>query len=429
MALVSAETQTKVVSKQNNNRILIIASSASYRTTPFVEAALSLGTEVVIASEGKYALAAPRAEALHIPLDDVDTARKRILAEAARSPFSGVIGTDDATSELAAMVAGELRLAHNPPAAVRLSRRKDLARQCLLDAGLPTPVFCRVDLKRSLTAQLQDISYPCVAKPVSLSASRGVIRADNREQLIAACGRIAAILDSENAADGDRSILVEQFIPGVELAVDAMLCRGSLTVLATFDKPELLDGPFFEESYYVSPSRLDGDQLQAVYQSISNACNAYGLSEGPIHAECRVNESGIWILEVAARTIGGMCSRLFRFGGGHSLEQLVLAWATGQPVNTLPSDAGAGVLMIPVPQAGILRRVEGLMAAQRVPYIEEVSIEIRQGYELVPLPEGSSYLGFIFARAPDAAAAEQALRSAHACLNIVVAPLWKGAIN
>jgi hypothetical protein len=207
------------------------------------------------------------------------------------------------------------------------------------------------------------------------------------------------------------------------------LTGGVLTVLSLFDKPDPLDGPYFEETYYVTPSRLDPDLQARIRLQVERACQAYGLREGPIHAECRVNDAGVWIIEVAARSIGGLCARLLRFGTGYTLEELILAHALSESLPAQTEKGGAGVLMIPVPQAGILRRVEGVMAAKRVRDIEDVVIQVREGYELVPWPEGASYLGFIFARAVSPQQAEAALRSAHACLNIVVAPLWTGAVG
>ena len=214
-------------------------------------------------------------------------------------------------------------------------------------------------------------------------------------------------------------------MPGREVAVEAMLDDGTLTILAMFDKPDPLDGPYFEETYYITPSRLAPALQRRIRQRVVAACRAYGLREGPIHAELRVRDGDARVIEVAARTIGGQCARLLRFGTGLSLEALVIAHAVGRPLAWQPSRNAGGVLMIPTPRAGILRRVEGVLAASRVPYVEEVEISIREGYELVPLPEGSSYLGFIFARAPNPALAERALRDAHACLNIVTAPMWK----
>jgi len=238
--------------------------------------------------------------------------------------------------------------------------------------------------------------------------------------------RIIAGLDRREERE---AVLIESFIPGAEVAVEGLLRAGQLEVLAIFDKPDPLDGPYFEETYYVTPSRHPRAVQDAVAARVAEACAAYGLREGPVHAECRINERGVWVLEIAARTIGGLCGRLLRFGTGYGLEELVLQHALGRRVATRGADGAAGVLMIPIPQAGILRRVEGVLAASRVPHIEEVVIDVREGYELVPLPEGASYLGFIFARAPSAAEAEAALRAAHAELRIVVAPLWKAALR
>jgi biotin carboxylase len=262
-----------------------------------------------------------------------------------------------------------------------------------------------------------------------MSASRGVIRVNSRDELLRACARIERILDGDAHGEEGRYLLVERFIPGFEVAVEGLLSAGELEILAVFDKPDPLDGPFFEETYYVTPTRLDGATQVTLRTRILEACRAYGLTHGAIHAECRINDEGVWILEVASRTIGGLCGRLLRFGTGYGLEELVLMHALGEPLAPRRQGGAAGVLMIPIPRAGILRRVEGLMAAERVPHIEEVRIEVREGYEIVPLPEGASYLGFIFARAPNAAEAERALRAAHAHLRIVVAPLWKAVAS
>jgi hypothetical protein len=255
-----------------------------------------------------------------------------------------------------------------------------------------------------------------------------VIRADDSAQLERAIARIAGMLADIPDREERETLLVEEFIAGYEVAVEGLLSGGHLEILAIFDKPDLLDGPYFEETYYITPSRHAPDFQARIAQRVSEACAAYGLREGPIHAECRINAAGVWILEVAARTIGGLCGRLLRFGTGYGLEELVLLHVLGKRPDTRRETGGAGVLMIPIPQAGILRRVEGVLAAQRVQYIEEVIIDVREGYELVPLPEGASYLGFIFARAPSPAEAEAALREAHACLRVVVAPLWKSNV-
>ena len=405
-------------------RVLIIAPHSSYRSPSFLDAAAKLGVEPLFASEGSHSIVNAYAQGLRIDLGDSAGSLRTIVKEATRSPIHGVIGTDDATTELAALVAAHLKLPHNPPSAVRIARRKDLARKALTHFELPVPGYRCIDLRQSLVAQSDRVKFPCVLKPLALSASRGVIRVDNQQQFLDACTRIRRLLQRERADECDM-LLAEDFIPGFEVAVEGMLSRGRLEVLTVFDKPDPLDGPYFEESYYITPSRLAEQVLREIKSRTHEACVAYGLCEGPIHAECRINDSGVWVLEVAARTIGGRCAQLLEFGTGQSLEELVMAHALGQTrVVTTPQKGGAGVLMIPIPTAGILRRVEGIVAAECTRYVEEVCILARTGYELVPWPEGSSYLGFIFARAPTPRLAEAALRQAHSCLNFVVAPLW-----
>ncbi len=419
--MLASPTQQRLPRK----RMLVIAPHSSYRTTAFLDAADPLDADVLFASEGKHSVVSAYADGLHIDLEDTEGAIQTILREAARRPFAGVAGTDDATTELAARVARELGLPHNPPAAVRIARRKDLARKRLTEKGVPVPQHHLIDLRQSLTRQAEAVRFPCVLKPLALSASRGVIRVNGIEQFLRACSRIGQLLKTEEAEERDR-ILAEDFISGSEVAVEGMLRGGELDVLAIFDKPDPLEGPYFEETYYVTPSQLDEATQAEIRQRVNDACDAYGLREGPIHAECRINDDGVWILEVAARTIGGLCGRLFRFGTGYSLEELVLAHAMAIPLlRPAANPGGAGVLMIPTPAAGILRRVEGVLAAQSVRFVEEVSIVVREGYQLVPWPEGSGYLGFVFAHAPTPQQAEAALRQAHAKLNFIVAPLWK----
>ena len=409
-------------------RVLLVTPRDSYRSAPYIAAARKLDVDVLIASEGQHTLSGLDAPGVKIDLNDVPASLRALLAAAHEHAFAGVIGTDDTSVELAVAAGIQFKLPHNPLSAVRLARRKDLARAQLSAAQQPVPRHWRIDCTHPLTHQIEQVLYPCVVKPVALSASRGVIRADNPEQLRQAIARVSAMLVAEPQGDERDSLLIEEFIPGAEVAIEGLLTGGKLEILAIFDKPEPLDGPFFEESYYITPSRHPSAMQTQIAARVAEACTAYGLREGPIHAECRINAQGVWILEVAARTIGGLCGRLLRFGTGLGLEELVLLHALGRRPDTRTEVGGAGVLMIPIPEAGILRRVEGILAAQRVPYIEEVVIDVREGYELVPLPEGASYLGFIFARAPSPGEAEAALRAAHACLRVVVAPLWKGSV-
>jgi len=406
--------------------VLVIAPHGSYRTLPFIAAAERMGIRALIASEGRHSIVSAYASGIHIDFRDEDAALLDLLAAADRHRIVGVVGTDDATTELAARLARRIGLPHNDPAAVRIARRKDAARQRLAQHGVPVPRHRRFDLHQDLAGQVQGLAYPLVVKPVALSASRGVIRADDAVGLEQAVERVRQLLLGMNdlEADAQRYLLLEEFIPGAEIAVEAMLSHGKLHILTIFDKPDPLDGPYFEETYYITPTSLSAARQAEVRTVLEQACRAYGLHEGPVHAECRLNRDGIFILEVAARTIGGLCGRLLRFGTGYTLEELVLAQATGQSLLLQREDGAAGVLMIPIPAAGMLKRVEGLLAAQRVEYVEDIDIQVREGHALVPLPEGASYLGFIFARAPTAAAAERALREAHACLNIVIAPIW-----
>jgi biotin carboxylase len=405
-------------------RVLLIAPPNSYRTAAYVRAARHLGISLVVASEGKHSLVPEVADGIHVPLRSA-AALEQLLAEGRHRGVDAVVGTDDSTVELASQIAEGLGLRHNPVAGARISRRKDLARGAMARAGLPTPGFRLIDLTCPLTPQIAGLGYPCVVKPVSFSASRGVIRADDSDTLLAACERVRPLLQEAASPEEREHLLVEDFLPGTEVALEGILDRGQLQVLAVFDKPDPLDGPFFEETYYVTPSRLSPELLAMVSRRVEETCRAYGLREGPVHAELRVTGGEAWPLEVASRTIGGQCARLLGLGSGHTLESLVLAQAVGRPLALQADDEAAGVLMIPIPRAGVLRRVEGVLDAAGVPYVEDVEISIREGYELVPLPEGSSYLGFIFARAPTPELVEQALRRAHACLNVVTAPIWR----
>ena len=412
--------------QQARSRLLLIAPPNSYRTVSYLESARRQGIDILVASEGEHSLVSAIAAGLHVDLDAPE-ALELLLAANRERTFSGVVATDDTTVELGSRIAAVLDLPHNPPQAALYSHRKDLSRKVLRAAGVRVPEFRVLDLAAAIVPQLQGLELPCVVKPLSLSASRGVIRADTPQQVQSACRRIQSIISEEGIADEyvASHVLAESFIAGPEVALEGLLHEGKLDVLAIFDKPDPLEGPFFEETYYITPSRHAPATRQQIIQCVREACAALGLCEGPVHAEVRLGKSGCVIIEVAARTIGGECARLLNFGTGHSLEDLVIAHATGEQLAIERSSSAAGVLMIPITQAGSLRRIEGITRARAVPFIEDILINIRDGYELVPLPEGSSYLGFMFACAPAAEQVEAALRAAHAELEIVVAPLLK----
>jgi biotin carboxylase len=406
-------------------RLLLVAQPSSYRIAPYLRAAREMGLEVLLGSRGEHSLTSEVSQGLHLNLDDPAAAVQAILATAARAPFAGILGSDDSTVEIAARAAQRLGLPHNPPAAARLSRRKDLARAHLSLARCPVPIHCLVDLRKPLERQMRGLPWPCVIKPLNLSASRGVIRADTPAAFIAACQRIGRILAAAADEFERTHVLVEDYIDGIEVAYEGYLHHGKLSTLALFDKPDPLVGPFFEETIYVTPSRLTAAAQSLVKQRVADACAAYGLTTGPVHAELRINEQDAWILEVASRTIGGDCARTLDSEGELHLEALTIALAIDQPVESRPLAGARGVMMLPIRKGGILRRVEGINAASRVAHIEKVDIVVREGHELVPLPEGNQYPGYLFARADTPEEVVNALRAAHAKLNFVVAPVFR----
>ncbi|MBT8128772.1 MAG: ATP-grasp domain-containing protein [Gammaproteobacteria bacterium] len=388
-------------------------------------AAQQMGLEVLIGSRGEHSLTTEVNQGLHIDLDDHDAALAAILEEARYRPFPGVIGSDDSTVELAAHAASLLGLPHNPPQAARLTRRKDLSREHLMLAGCPVPIHCLVDVSKPLADQTAGLPWPCVVKPLNMSASRGVIRANDEAGFNDACARIRDII-AESGDDFERKhVLVEYYIDGVEVAYEGYLHEGVLHTLAVFDKPDPMAGPYFEETIYVTPSTLDADTLSMIKLRVQQACTAFGLRTGPVHAELRVNAQDAWLLEVASRTIGGDCARTLDSGTSKRLEQMTVSLAIGEPVEPEAIERSRGVMMIPIRQAGLLRRVEGILAAQKVPHVEKIDITISEGHELVPLPEGNQYLGFIFAQADTPQQVTAALRQAHEKLTFVTAPVFK----
>ncbi|CAG1769051.1 partial Alanine--anticapsin ligase, partial [uncultured bacterium] len=267
---------------------------------------------------------------------------------------------------------------------------------------------------------------PCVVKPLDLNGSRGVIRADDAAELGAAIKRLSRLLHALNRSSAPKPFLIEDFIPGFEVALEGLLDHGELHVLALFDKPDPLDGPFFEETIYVTPSRLPIDVQQAITTCAADSARALGLHDGPMHAELRVNDRGPWLVEVAGRSIGGLCSQTLRFA--HSadvtLEELIVRQALGFSLDALEREGQAGgVMMIPIPGEGLLRGVTGVDEAKAVIGIEDVQITARLNYPIVPLPEGESYLGFIFARGDTPDQVEAALRTAHSKLHFKIDPV------
>ncbi len=407
-------------------RVLLLVPSATYRVADFLEAARTLGVEVVIGADEALALGdLMGGGSLQVPLDDPEAAAEAIVAHDAHTPLDAVVAIDDRGTVAAALASERLGLRHNRPDAVAAARDKLAMRTRLRAAEVPQPTFAVIPGHagpHEVARLVETIGLPCVIKPTTLSASQGVLRADTVADAVTVVDRVRRITADATCRD-DQPLLVERFVPGPEVAVEGLLTDGDLTVLAVFDKPDPLDGPAFEETIYVTPSRLDPADRDAVVAATGAACRALGLTQGPVHAEVRVVDGRAWVIEVAARTIGGLCARTLTFSTGRTLEQLVLAQALGRPPGSTRRRAeAAGVLMVPIPRRGILDQVAGKDRALEVPGITDVQITIAPGRPVVPVPEGSRYLGFVFARGGTPAEVEAALRQAHSVLDVRIRP-------
>lgn len=411
-------------------RLLLLMTPATYRAGAYFDAAQHLDTEVVRGLDLPKAVAEEWGIQLALDFADIETSVATLKAAHARQPFDAIVPVDDSATILAARANAALGLPWNPPEAVEAARDKGMMRRLMAAAGVPSPVFRRFPLTTDPHEIAQQVTYPCVVKPLRLSGSRGVIRANAPDELVAAVARLERILLDDGNTREMTDILVEDFIPGVEVALDGLLREDGLHVLAIFDKPDPLDGPFFEETIYTTPSRLPAEAQAAIADCAGRAAAAIGLRDGPIHAELRVNERGPWMVEIAGRSIGGLCSTILEFGAGMCLEELLLRHALRMELPSLEhvgGGGGAGVMMIPIPKGGVLRAVHGVEEAEAVPNITGIEISIRPHTVVTPLPEGSSYLGFIFAHAESPAAAEEALRAAHGKLRFDIAPLLRMA--
>ena len=407
-------------------RLLLFAATTGYQTTSFAAAARSLSVDVVLATDRCHIMENPWGDnALAVRFEDPEGSAASLAERLQGAGIDGVIAVADRPTLVAALTAEKLGLPWHPPHAAAVCRDKHKMRQLFSAAGLPVPSFRLISLDGDPRQISESVEFPCVLKPLSLSGSRGVIRVNDREEFVSAFARIRKLLaaiTSHDSTDTPPSIQVENYIPGREFAVEGVLDHGHLASLAIFDKPDPLEGPFFEETIYVTPSRETPERQREMLETTSRAALALGLRNGPIHAEMRVNEQGVFMLEIAARPIGGLCSRVLRFlAPGHSqtlsLEEVLILHATGQmPLHLTPATPSSGVMMIPVPRAGILQSVSGTEEALSTPGIEDVIITARPGEKLTPLPEGASYTGFLFARGSDPGSVEESLRRAHGAL-------------
>ena len=417
------------VSSGMSKQILLFAPKRTYRLQDFLAAARKLDIHVILASDRCKILADmyPQENVVAVSFSHPDRTVTQIKEQIDIQSISAVLAADDAAAIPAARVAQALGLPFNRPSAIRKSRNKFMFRHAMAKAGLPSPPFHLAAIHKPPETILPQVRFPCVLKPLMLSGSQGVIRADDPDGFVHAFLRIRHLLEqpemTQHCNRAFRYILIEDYIPGDEYAVEAILTRGQVHLLTIFDKPEPLIGPYFEETIYVTPSRLPAESRQRLQATLESACRVLGLHHGPIHAEVRINPKGIFLLEIAPRTIGGLCSRALRFASDMSLEELVLRHALGEP----PADLSlqrqtSGVMMIPIPEKGVLKHVHGVEEARAVPGIVDVQITFPLNHELIPLPEGSSYLGFMFARGASPEAVVEALQAAHAKLRFDILP-------
>jgi biotin carboxylase len=392
--------------------LLLFAATTGYQIRVFADAARRLGVDVTLATDRCHIMEDPWGDrAIAVKFDQVEESLKALRG----LRVDGVAAVGDRPAVLAAAAAEMFGVPFHPAAAAHACRDKHISRQLFQAAGMRVPAFFRAGLADDPAELAARATYPCVLKPLGLSASRGVIRADNPGEFVAAFRRIAKL--------GEHELQVESYIPGREFAVEGLITGGKLQPIAIFDKPDAMEGPFFAETIYVTPSRETAAVQAALIETTAQAAAAVGLRHGPVHAELRYNDEGAWILEVHARPIGGLCARAIRMADGIPLEEMILVHALGGNVWMAQVDGPAsGVMMIPIPgKGGIYHGVEGMERALAVADIEDVMITATEGQLLVPLPEGSSYLGFIFARGETAEAVESALRRSHAELRFQIA--------
>ncbi|MHB1052091.1 MAG: ATP-grasp domain-containing protein [Thiobacillus sp.] len=403
-------------------RLLLLLPSAGYANQDFIEAASRLGVELVTCADYCHRLAPGWGlpPLMSVPFDQPEASLPQVL-QALKQPVDAVLAADDHGVALAAQLRVALKLPGNPPEAVARLTDKLHFRQLQQAAGLLHPAFVAIQDQNAKAAEV--LGFPLVVKARRLNASRGVIRVDDAVQLSRAIQQVQRIQTRAQRGADALGLLVESFIPGIEVALDGVLIHGELQVLAVFDKPDPLNGPYFEETLYITPSRLpDATQIELA-AAVQRACAAAGVSEGVIHAEARINDTGVWLLEIAPRGIGGLCGRMLSATLGMGSAEIVLRHAVGLPLPTQTNADAAGVMMIPIPVKGILRDVDGVSAALEVPQITGIEITAQPGQLMAPPPEGAAYLGFIFSRAATPAAAEAALRAAHAALRIRIQPL------
>ena len=412
-------------------RLLLLIPSTSYRVSDFVSSAHRLGVDVTVGSNATQVLGSiSNGGTVSIDFKKTRLAVATIEEFNRKYPLSAIVPVDEMTGIIAAEGSKKLGLAHNSPETIRLTGNKLLLRQKLYQNDLPSPNFQKIKLNDNPLGVSAKLDYPCVLKPLNLSASQGVIRANNAKEFIIAFERVKKIvlnLKLKHKMEILPEILIEEYIEGEEVALEGVMINGKLNTLALFDKPDPLEGPYFEETIYVTPSRKSEEIKYLIKNMAEQAANAIGLNEGPIHIELRItpkrenaNHRGPCVIEIAARSIGGLCSRSLKFGDGLTLEDIILNHALGIPILPDREKISSGVMMIPIPKAGVLERIDGILEAQAIKGVNDLKITIPIGSKVLPLPEGNKYLGFIFAKAKTPNLVEQILRKAFSKLSFKI---------
>ncbi len=408
--------------RDDSATVLLLIPSHSYRTSDFMRAASDLDISVIVGIDTEFVISADQENVIALNFSDPEEAAEAISEFRPDISLDAILAVDDAGTLVAAKASQMLELPHNSVSSVELTRDKYALRVALSRSKLPSPGYKLFEATQSqdeLEHIADSIEYPVVLKPRGLSGSQGVIRANTSIEFIDGFNRIKKILELESSrdecdADLLTTILVEDYVPGPEFAIEGVLDKGNLTVLALFDKPDPLIGPFFEETIYVTPTSYPDDVQSQIISTVQSACGALGLTHGPVHAEVRLDGDKVVLIDLAGRSIGGQCARTLSFGSGLSLEEIILTHAVGDDINQLNRESSAaGVMMIPIPAAGIFQKVSGVDKAEKISGIESVSIVPTSGDELIPLPDGNEYLGFIFAKGTTAQIVEKSLREAH----------------
>ena len=408
--------------RDDSATVLLLIPSHSYRTSDFMRAASDLDISVIVGIDTEFIINADQQNVIALNFSDPEEAAEAISEFRPDISLDAILAVDDAGTLVAAKASHMLELPHNSVSSVELTRDKYALRVALSRSKLPSPGYKLFEATQSpdeLEHIADSVEYPVVLKPRGLSGSQGVIRANTSIEFIDGFNRINKILmleSSRDECDADllTTILVEDYVPGPEFAIEGVLDKGNLTVLALFDKPDPLVGPFFEETIYVTPTSYPDDVQSQIISTVQSACGALGLTHGPVHAEVRLDGDKVFLIDLAGRSIGGQCARTLSFGSGLSLEEIILTHAVGDDINQLNRESSAaGVMMIPIPAAGIFQKVSGVDKAEKISGIESVSIVPTSGDELIPLPDGNEYLGFIFAKGTTAQIVEESLREAH----------------